>query len=289
MKSKKKIIIIVVAILLVVGVLLAIPKSTYESWFSKDKVINNDANSDDVLTKLVYLQNSEGKLVGVNVKVESIEDDEILQKWNLLTANRNLLPEGYTSVINEGAVLNSYEIKEQVLVLDVSPEIKLSSGRKAIETIAWTFINEEIKEIELVVNGEKVTEIEGYRINKINKKMGINLEYETSYLLESTATTIVYSEGDLLLPVTYFHLEEDICTYIVDKTFEKFVDQTLQYEYELNKEALVINVLDDTNLSAEALETLTLSVEANFDLVKFAINNVNENLYEAVFGEIEEE
>lgn len=290
MKSKNKFkIIIVVVILLIVGVLLAIPKTTYESWFSNEDKVNDELTNVPAYTKLVYLENSNKKIVGVNVKVDSLEEDEIFQKWNLLTANSDKLPEGYTSVINKDAVLNSYEIKEQVLVMDVSPEIKLSNGRSAIETIAWTFLNDEIEEVVLITNGEQVREIGDYRINKITKKMGINLEYETGYLLESTATTIIYSEKDYLLPVTYFHLEEDICTFIVDKTFEKFSDQYFDYEYELNEEVLVINLLEDVNLSEDALKTLTSSVEINFELIKFSVNNVNENLYEAVFGEIIEE
>ena len=288
MKSKIKIIFALV-VLLLVGVLLAIPKTTYEKWFSNESVIDNVVNEEDTDSLLVYLQNTDGKLVGVNVKVDSLEDDLILQKWNLLTSSSNELPNGYTSVINKDAVLNSYEIKEHVLVLDVSPEIKMSSGRSAVEALAWTFEEGEIEEIKLVVNNEPLTEINGYRINKINKKIGINLEYETGYLLESTATTVVYSMDNYLLPVTYFHLEEDICTYIVEKTFAMFDEDSSEYEYELNEEALVINFSDDITLSENALETLTKSVEVNFELIKFAINNSSENLYEAVFGEITEE
>ena len=288
MKSKIKIIFALV-VLLLVGVLLAIPKTTYEKWFSNESVIDNVVNEEDTDSLLVYLQNTDGKLVGVNVKVDSLEDDLILQKWNLLTSSSNELPNGYTSVINKDAVLNSYEIKEHVLVLDVSPEIKMSSGRSAVEALAWTFEEGEIEEIKLVVNNEPLTEINGYRINKINKKIGINLEYETGYLLESTATTVVYSMDNYLLPVTYFHLEEDICTYIVEKTFAMFDEDSSEYEYELNEEALVINFSNDITLSENALETLTKSVEVNFELIKFTINNSSENLYEAVFGEITEE
>ncbi len=287
MKSKIKIIVVVV-VLLCIGILLAIPKTTYEKWFNKEPVIDNVVNDDDSPTLLVYLQNEKGQLVGVNVKVDSLEEDQILQKWNLLTSNSDLLPNGYTSTINKDVVLNSYEIKEQVLVLDVSSQITLSKGRVTAETIAWTFGVGEIEEIKLVVNNEPVTEINGYQINKITKKMGTNLEYETSYLFESNATTVVYVEEDYLLPVTYFHLEEDVCTYIIEKTFNQLSVEISDYEYELSEEALVINFLDDTTLSEKALETLRMSFDTNFELIKFTVNNASENLYEAVFGEIEE-
>lgn len=287
MKSKIKVIVVVV-VLLCIGILLAIPKTTYEKWFNKEPVIDNVVNDDDSPTLLVYLQNEKGQLVGVNVKVDNLEEDEILQKWNLLTSNSELLPKGYTSTINKDVVLNSYEIKEHVLVLDVSSEISLSKGRVTAETLAWTFGVGEIEEIKLVVNNEPVTEINGYRINKITKKMGTNLEYETSYLFESNATTVVYVEEDYLLPVTYFHLEEDVCTYIIEKTFNQLSVEMSDYEYELSEEALVINFLDDTTLSEKALEALTMSFDTNFELIKFTVNNASENLYEAVFGEIEE-
>lgn len=287
MKSKIKVIVVVV-VLLCIGILLAIPKTTYEKWFNKEPVIDNVVNDDDSPTLLVYLQNEKGQLVGVNVKVDNLEEDEILQKWNLLTSNSELLPNGYTSTINKDVVLNSYEIKEHVLVLDVSSEISLSKGRVTAETLAWTFGEGEIEEIKLVVNNEPVTEINGYRINKITKKMGTNLEYETSYLFESNATTVVYVEEDYLLPVTYFHLEEDVCTYIIEKTFNQLSVEISDYEYELSEEALVINFLDETTLSEKALEALTMSFDTNFELIKFTVNNASENLYEAVFGEIEE-
>jgi hypothetical protein len=158
MKSKVKII-IVVTIMLLIGILLAIPKSTYESWFNKDNTPVDDVPNTEKYTRMVYLKNTGGKLVGVNVEVDELEEDEILQKWNLLTSNSDMLPTGYTSVINKDAVLNSYEIKENLLVLDVSPEIKLSSGRSAVESLAWTFINDEITEVALVVNGERLKEV----------------------------------------------------------------------------------------------------------------------------------
>ena len=287
MKSKIKVIVVVV-VLLCIGILLAIPKTTYEKWFNKEPVIDNVVNDDDSPTLLVYLQNEKGQLVGVNVKVDNLEEDQILQKWNLLTSNSELLPNGYTSTLNKDVVLNSYEIKEHVLVLDVSSEISLSKGRVTAETLAWTFGEGEIEEIKLVVNNEPVTEINGYRINKITKKMGTNLEYETSYLFESNATTVVYVEEDYLLPVTYFHLEEDVCTYIIEKTFNQLSVEISDYEYELSEEALVINFLDETTLSEKALEALTMSFDTNFELIKFTVNNASENLYEAVFGEIEE-
>ena len=205
MKSKIKIIILAF-VLLLVGVACAIPKTTYEKWFNKDQ---QDESNVNVETKLVYVKNASGKLVGLEVPIKEENEDEIIQKWNLLTIHSDNIPNGYTTPLNAKTSLESYQINDSVLELNVSSDIASSEGRTAVESLAWTFINDEIKEVKLFVNGVEVKEINTYLIRKIDKSMGINLEYETNYLYEANATTLVYYEQEYILPVTYLHLEED--------------------------------------------------------------------------------
>lgn len=286
MKSKIKIIIIVF-ILLLVGVAVAIPKTTYEKWFDKDNTVATP--NTNAVTEIVYVKNSAGLVVGLEVAIQEELDDEIVQKWNLMTKDSGILPTGYSTTINKDTVLNSYEINGSVLELHVSAEITSSDGRSTAEALAWTFSNEEIAEVKLFVDNVEVRKINDYTISKITKDMGINLEYETSYLLESTATTVVYCEDEYLLPVTYFHLEEDVCSYILEKTYSLVGDEAVwDYEYELNEDSVVINFVDNLELDAQILMSLTYSFEANFELSKLSINNNEKNLYEAVFGEIVE-
>lgn len=286
MKSKIKVIIIVF-ILLLVGIACAIPKTTYEKWFNGDK----DNNNQNIETKLIYVKNNEGLLVGLEVPIKEENDDEIIQKWNLLTIHSDNIPSGYASALNKNTSLESYNIKGTVLELNVSSDITSSDGRKTAETLAWTFINDEINEVKLFVGGVEVKEINSYLIQKIDKKMGINLEYETSYLFEANSTTIVYYEENFILPVTYFHLESDVCSYIVEKTYDKFSQQeeVWNYEYTLSEESLEVNFLEDLEVEQNVLLTLSNSFNLNLDIINLSINNANNNLYQAVFGEIIEE
>lgn len=287
MKAKIKIILLVV-IFILVGVACAIPKTTYEKWFNDDKKEESNLKTQ---TKLVYVKNTKGLLVGLEVPIKEENEDEIIQKWNLLTIHSDNIPSGYFTPLNTNTSLGSYQIKDSVLELNVSSDISSSDGRIAVESLAWTFINDEIKEVKLFVDGIEVKEINNYLIRKIDKNVGINLEYETNYLFEANATTIVYYEQDYVLPVTYFHLEEDVCSYIVEKTYNKYQkdEEVWNYEYTLTEESLEVNFTDELEVEQKVLLTLSHSFDLNLDIINLSINNSNSNLYQTVFGEIVEE
>ncbi len=285
MKSKFKVLMIV-SVLIIVGVLVAIPKSAYEKLFNSDK-----QNSNVVVpnTTLVYVKNRAGLIVGIEASIIEEVDDDIYQKWNVMTKNASSLPVGYTSAINVNTVLNEYVINQGVLELHVSEEIINSDGRKTAEALAWTYINEEINEVKLFVDDIEIKKINDYVVTKINKKMGINLEYETSYLFESISTTIMYYKEDCLMPVTYFHMEEDVCSYILDKTLlEASLDGDVDFDYELQEDIMVINFNNDLELTDDVLNSLTDSFKLNFSLNRLSINNVEKSLYDMVFNKIEE-
>ena len=287
MKSKIKIIILAF-VLLLVGVACAIPKTTYEKWFNNDQ---QDESNVNVETKLVYVKNASGLLVGLEVPIKEENEDEIIQKWNLLTIHSDNIPNGYTTPLNAKTSLESYQINDSVLELNVSSDITSSEGRTAVESLAWTFINDEIKEVKLFVNGVEVKEINTYLIRKIDKSMGINLEYETNYLYEANATTLFYYEQEYILPVTYLHLEEDVCSYIVEKTYDKYQkdEEVWNYEYTLTEESLEVNFTEELKVDQRVLLTLSHSFDLNLDIINLSINNSNSNLYQTVFGEIVEE
>ncbi len=287
MKSKIKIIILAF-VLLLVGVACAIPKTTYEKWFNNDK--QEELNS-NIETKLVYVKNKNGLLVGLEVPVKEENEDEIIQKWNLLTVHSDNIPSGYSTTLNKNTSLDSYKLNDSILELNVSSDITSSEGRITVESLAWTFINDEIKEVKLFVDGLEVKEINNYLIRKIDKNIGVNLEYETNYLYEANATTLVYYEQDYILPVTYLHLEEDVCSYIVEKTYNMYQkdEEVWKYEYTLTEESLEVNFTEELEVEQRVLLTLSHSFDLNLDIVNLSINNSNSNLYQTVFGEIVEE
>ncbi len=281
----KKKIIIGAILLAVVIVALVIPKATYQKWFSpKDNLVNPPAS--ESYSQVVYLKNKDGLLVGLKVPVQAIAEDQIAQKWALLTSDSNMIPTGYQSVIAKETELIDYSIDGNVLTLNVSNHITDSEGRLAVEALAWTFTDSTITDVVLKVDGQPIAKLGDYEFTKINRRLGINLNYETFFLYESTATTIIYEETNYTLPVTYFHLDEDICDYIITKIIDESI--LAVYDYQLSEEALVLNFVDKTILTVDCLQEITETVKNNMNVAKLVINDQETVVYEAVFYEISE-
>lgn len=277
---KKKVIVIVVCVLLVVAAAaMLIPKATFQKWFGK----KDDTINESKYNVMVYVLNEKDQIVGVNVPVESLEEDQIRQKWNILNSTSNIIPDNYKPVFKNPVELQEYTIEDECLNLMVSDDI-YNENRKTLESLVWTFVTDEIKELELYVGETLVNEVDGYTINNLDKTMGVNYCYETSFLFESTATTIVYQEEDYTLPVTYFHLNDDICDYIVMKILTNVDDNV--YEYTLEDSVLTIDFVDASILTSSQIASISESIALNFDVTSLNINN-NENIfYQRVFDEI---
>ena len=279
----KKKIVIVIILLVIALIAIIIPKSVFQQWFG------NDTGQNDNLSYniLVYLEDENNRVVGVNVPVESLEEDKIRQKWDLMTVNSDLLPENFVSSLPKEAVLESYEVIENELILYTNDAIKEANGRKAMESIAWTFIDDEIEIVSVYVKDQKVNAFGDYQFKQIDKRNGINLNYETLYLYESNATTMIYYEDELVVPVTYFHLNEDVCSYIVNKVLDETVDN--QYNYTIEDSVLTLDFVDASLLSTNQITTIVESIDFNLDVNSLNINN-NENIfYQVVFNEIGED
>lgn len=275
---KKKIIIIVACVLGILAITaMLIPKKVYQKWFNKEEPTQSEYNI------LVYVKNNKNQIVGINVPVSNLEEDQIRQKWNIMTTNNNLIPSGYESVVSSDIELTDYLIEDNILKLQVSNNI-VEENRQSLEALVWTFVDNNIEELEIYTDEQLVTEVSDYKISKLNKEMGINYTYETLYLYESTATTIVFQEDDYILPVTYFHLNDDVCDYIVMKILDN-VDGN-EYDYTLTDSVLTIDFVDASILTTNQIASISESVALNFELSSLNINN-NENVfYQRVFEEL---
>ena len=260
----KKKIIIIIAVCVLLVTLICIPKSTYQKLFSKN-VDETPLNENKEFIKM-YVVNETNDIVGVNVYLESIEEDLIRQKWNILTSSINLLPNGYSSPITPSTVLNEYVIEENKLILDVSEEIIHSSGRLTIESLAWNFCNNEIKEVVLKVNNQIISNINDCKFSKISKSIGVNYEFETSYLYESENITIVYYLEEIVYPVTYFYKDKDECDYMIKKIFDMHNVEMTSYDYEISQDVLNIVFNESVILDNKTKETIVETVRINFDV-----------------------
>ena len=280
----KKKIILVVAVLAILITLICIPKTTYQKWFGKTPNDNPVDTNKEYQT--IFVVDEKNKLVGLKVPVEEIEEDQIAQKWNLLTSQMNKIPQGYSSPITPSTVLNDYKIEDNKLILNVSEDILRSSGRLAIESLAWTFCNDEIKEVVLRVDENVVNLISDYQFNKISKQIGTNFTYETSYLFEADYTTVVFYENDFILPVTYFYKDINEYDFMISKIFSENNIELTDYTYTIDNENLVIQINDNITMSDSLKQTLEETVKLNFSVDAMTVNGVDTVLYEKTFVEV---
>ena len=283
-KLNLKFLLVMLALVLIVTV-LAIPKSTYEKWFSKENdPVNPDTSYDNYQT--IFVVNEELKLVGVRVGVEQIEEDEIVQKWNLLTTNMNLIPSGYSTPVTPSTILYDYSIENSVLTLNVSEEILKSSGKLTIDSLAWTFCDDEISEIIIKVDGSIINNINGYGFKKISKNIGTNYTYETSFLFEADFTTVVFYEDEVIKPVTYFYTGYEECEYFIEKLVSNSKIE-VDYTFEVLDNQITIQFVDDIELNENFKKALNETVSLNTMCDAVTVNGNSSILYQATFGEIE--
>lgn len=283
---KKKIIIVSILIILII-VLLIIPRDVYKKIFNRDDVSID--NPEDLVYQTMYVKNNSDFLVGIKVGVKSIEEDEIGQKWDLLTKNVNSLPTGYGSPIAATATLFEHTTEDGVLTLNVSEDFLESDGRLAIECLAWNFCNEEIKEVVVKIDEQTVKEVNNYYFNRITKDLGVNLTYETPYLFEADYVTIIYHENGTIKPVTYFYdSKNNVYDYTIQKMFKQ--DQTLsemvkgsEYSYEIEDKNMVIHLEYAGSFSEELIQTITETMKINFMVDGIVINGLDTVLLEFSF------
>ncbi len=280
----KKKIIIVVAIFVILVTLICIPKTTYQKWFGKDNGINTEQLPKEYLT--VFVANNKNELVGVKVYLDKVEEDVIKQKWDILTSNMNLIPSGYSTTICPSTVLNSYEIENKKLVLNVSEEINKSAGRLTIETLAWTFCDNEIDEVVLKTNNQVINTINECNFKKISKSLGTNFTYETAYLFESEYTTMVFYKDDLIIPVTYFYKDVTEYDFMIAKLFDYNDMEVTNYKYDITDDKFIITLEDNISINDDFKNSIIETVRLNVDVDSITVSNIDSTIFEQTFAEV---
>lgn len=275
---KKKILVsIVLGVLVLTAVLL--PGYIYK------RSLGGETPVDIVYSEKVFALNNNGKLIGQVVALTKENatkltmSDEIKQKWELLTTHQDLLPSGYKSVLSNKADLINYTVEDKVLSIETTIDITSSLGRKAAEAIVWTFCEHDIEEVVLKVDDTIISNFSDFTFRKLTKDIGINFTYETMFLHEATATTIVKTTDTHTYATTYFHLNTDVCDYIVSKVLDTTNVDKL-YEYELGVDYLNMTFNDSSVLSSGIIEDLSASVMLNLDINRFSLNDLETVLYE---------
>lgn len=284
-KAKKTIIIVLGCVVFVGIILLSIPRTAYEKLFGFNKDLIEEPGNDNRPYQVVYVLSEKDEFVGLKVKVDEIEKDQIVQKWNLLTSKVSTYPMGYYSPIETSTVLNDYEIYQDQLTLCLSEDFLNSDGKNAIASIAWTFCCDDIEKVVIKVNDQRVNKLQDYSFVEINKNISVNYIFETSYLYESDWSTIVYNKEDYYLPVTYFYKNIDEAEFVASKLLSDEIIKNDAFTCEVKDGKFSLNLAVDTVLSTESIEEISETVKLNFNVDSLEINNNVMMIYEETFSE----
>lgn len=274
---KKKIIFIILLIILI-AVLFIIPKDTYRKIFGKDDNIPTNAyeNSEQIL---VYMCDENNQLIGVNAYVNSIEEDLINQKFDILTKKTGTFKNSYDTCINTMTSLVSYELNNDVLSLNVSKEFLESEGRRTLEQLVWTYCNDEINEIKVLVEGEAINSINGFYFDDLSTNMGINLTCETNFIFEAKTTTVIEYIDDIIKPVTYVYKDLDECDFIVSKLFNE-IYKNKEYDYVISTDSIIIDLSVETSLSENLKKSIVETIKYNMNISNIQVQGLNQVLLE---------
>lgn len=282
-KNKRRLLIILGGLFVVIVLALSIPKDVYQKLFTSSDITIDNSDQDLGPKKLVYVFNKDNELVGINLSVDE-NDDEIVQKWDLLTKKINTYPVGYYSAIETTSTLLKYEICQNVLTLNLSNDFLNSDGKNAIASIAWTFCQGDIEEVSIIVDGNKINKLKDYQFTKANKSINVNYLYETSYLFEANFVTIIHNSDNLIKPVTYFFKDEEPIDFIVSMMFDDFENlDEKEYSYEYKDKEFILNLLSDSVINPDDINLFKTTMLLNFDLDSITINNSVMTIYEEDF------
>jgi len=212
----------------------------------------------------IYLLDSYDKISRTEISVN--KDDEIEKVKELmegLTINgrkQDKIPNGFKGVLPIGTKVIDASLKEGILRINLSKEfnnIKINMEEKAIEAITYTLTSiEGVDKIEILVEGEKLEYLPNSKKQLpkyLDKKYGINKEYELTTLEDIDSYTVYYvmnyNEMIYYTPVTkYVNKQgEDKVKIIIDELASNLAYQSNLMSYlDNNIKLLDYEIVDNT-------------------------------------------
>lgn len=276
----KKKLIIIFCMLVIALIIVAFANRKALNLFKKETP--SDLSYDHYT--LLYVMNNKNQLVGINVGTNGEITDEISHKWNLLTSDYHNLPKDYKSPIYVSTQLVNYNVKDNVMTMTLSDDFLYSEGRSVLECLTYNFCNNEVEELVLMINEEKLTSFENMTFDKISKNIGCNLTFESDNVFNTDDLTIIYHYDDYILPVTYYYdcsnSDFDAVEYLVKKAvsideYVSTIDYENFFEYEITDNKIAFTTINDIVLSTQTITTISDSIKINYDFTEILLNGVN--------------
>ena len=212
----------------------------------------------------IYLLDSYDKISRTEISVN--KDDKIEKVKELmegLTINgrkQDKIPDGFKGLLPIGTKVIDASLKEGILRINLSKEfnnIKINMEEKAIEAITYTLTSiEGVDKIEILVEGEKLEYLPNSKKQLpkyLDKKYGINKEYELTTLEDIDSYTVYYvmnyNEMIYYTPVTkYVNKQgEDKVKIIIDELASNLAYQSNLMSYlDNNIKLLDYEIVDNT-------------------------------------------
>jgi germination protein M len=313
-KIVRKKIILIIAITFSFSLLYLLPE---ETKFDNQELSYVDSNQ---IKKVIYLldQNNYVARTTVAIKETEIEEkaSELLEILIKDGKGESKIPSGFSSLISSETKINSIFYDNNILKVDFSEELldcNIQNEEKIIEAIVYTLTSiEGVDKVIIYVEGDILTKLPKTGINlpaTLDKSYGINKEYDITNYKDIDKTTIYYvskyNDEYYYVPVTkYTNEKKEKIKVIIDElassslytsNLMSFLNSNtvlLSSEVSDNALSLVFNnyILNDTttnNILEEVIYTISLSVEANYDVDEVIFQVGDNEIYKSVIKTLE--
>ena len=271
--------------------------------------------NDTGIKSVIYLMDSNNYVARTQVKTTNrtieAKAKELLEILINGDKNENKIPSGFKSIIPNDTKINSAKYENNIIKVDFSSELldtKIEYEEKIIEAIVYTLTSiDGVDKVIIYVDGDILSKLPKTGINlpcTLDKSYGINKEYNIDSYKDLSKVTVYYiskyNDNTYYVPVTkYVNDDRDKIKIIIDSlassnlvtpNLMSFLNSnTVLLSSELNDESLnlvfnqyIFNDLGTKNILEEVIYTISLSVEANYNVKEVSFEVNNEEIYKSV-------
>ena len=262
-----------------------------------------------VNTCAIYLLDKNDYVSRTTINIDAKEKEaKAIELINALingTNKNKYLPEGFSSYIPNGTLINDLSIKDDLITINFNKNflnIKNLREEKMIESLVYTLTEiDGIKYVKILVDDEELTKlpISGKNIPPIlDRSIGINRKIKSnSFKNTQDVTTFFinnYTNTTYYIPVTITtdkidekieiiikeleskdNIDSNLSTYIATGTVLQNY-QILENEFNLEFNNLIFNSFGD--IDEDVVYGLALSIKENYDIDKISIDVGNKQI-----------
>lgn len=238
---KKSLFFIVMAIVL--GVFIVLMREEDPNF---EIIFTNEL--EELHTSKLCLKNENGKLEIIEFEHPKVND---IEKYiiSLYNERRNSLPLNYVTPVREIFKVRHFERNNDEL--NISLEEVSGNIKELMTSLMWTYQEIGIKTINFTING---------LYYKYHENCDINVVYELISPNTYVKQTILYIDGSIIFPVTYYHKNDEI-DFLLNKIFYKYGITNIDYQYISDDDYLYLYINDpDYNMNENIIDLIYTNI-----------------------------